>query len=589
MYDDVTRIFDIPAYQQQHYPQPSMLASKLQSEWVRTSTESFVQQVNQASRGLLNMGVVSGDKIAMISNNRYEWNIMDMAILQIGAIDVPIYPTISEKDYSYIMNDAGVKIVIVSDNELLQKVNQIKEEVSTLEKVFSFEKIEGTEHWSSILEAGVSAENQAKVEALKLKVTENDLATLIYTSGTTGLPKGVMLSHKNLVSNCVACTERFPMGPGSKSLSFLPVCHVYERMILYLYMLKGIQIHFAESMETIVENLQEVQPQVFTAVPRLLEKVYDKILAKGEALKGIKRKLFFWAVELGLKFEPYRANGDWYEFQLKIARKLIFSKWQAALGGNVELIASGSAALQPRLARVFHAADIDVMEGYGLTETSPVISVNEQANGGLMFGSVGRPITGVEVMIAEDGEILAKGPNIMLGYYKNEEKTKEVLDQNGWFHTGDIGELVNGEFIRITDRKKEMFKTSGGKYIAPQVLENKFKESRFIEQIIVIGEYKKHPAALVVPTFDFLKEYCAAKGITFTSNEQVIKEPRIIARIQKEISAMNELFGNWERVKKFELLPLEFSVDSGELTPTLKLKRKVIMQKHEELINSIYA
>jgi long-chain acyl-CoA synthetase len=588
MYNEVTRIFDIFQYQQSHYPQPCMLASKVEGAWEKVSTDDFVQQVNQASRGLLALGVKPGDRIGLISNNRFEWNIMDMAILQVGAIDVPIYPTISEKDYSYIMNDAGVKMVIVSDEELLGKVNAIKEEVSSLQKIYTFNKIDGASHWTEILSAGASVEAQGEVELLKQSVKAEDLATLIYTSGTTGLPKGVMLSHSNLVSNAVSCTERFPMGAGAKSLSFLPVCHVYERMILYLYMLKGIQIHFAESMETIVENLQEVHPEVFTAVPRLLEKVYDKILAKGEALTGIKRKLFFWAVELGLKFEPYGANGVWYEFQLKIARKLIFSKWQAALGGNVQLIASGSAALQPRLARVFHAAGIGVMEGYGLTETSPVISVNEQDNHGLMFGTVGKPITGVKVMIAEDGEILAKGPNIMMGYYKNEEKTKEAIDENGWFHTGDIGELFDGEFIRITDRKKEMFKTSGGKYVAPQVLENKFKESRFIEQIMVIGEYKKHPAALVVPTFDFLKEYCASKGITYTSNEQVITEPAILTRIGKEIDRMNELFGNWERVKKFELLPAEFTVEGGELTPTLKFKRKVIMEKYEDVINRIY-
>jgi long-chain acyl-CoA synthetase len=588
MYNEVTRIFDIPQYQKSHYPQPCMLSSKVDGSWTKITTDEFMQQVNQASRGLLALGFAPGDKIALISNNRFEWNIMDMAILQIGAVDVPIYPTISEKDYSYIMNDAGVKMVVVSDDELLGKVNTIKDEVSTLQKIFTFNKIAGASHWTEILEAGASTEKQGEVELLKQGVKAEDLATLIYTSGTTGLPKGVMLSHSNLVSNTVSCTERFPMGAGAKSLSFLPVCHVYERMILYLYMIKGIQIHFAESMETIVENLQEVKPEVFTAVPRLLEKVYDKILAKGEALTGIKRKLFFWAVELGLKFEPYGANGVWYEFQLKIARKLIFTKWQAALGGNVGLIASGSAALQPRLARVFHAAGIGVMEGYGLTETSPVISVNEQANKGLMFGTVGRPITGVEVMIAPDGEILSKGPNVMMGYYKNEEKTKEVIDDDGWFHTGDIGELFDGEFIRITDRKKEMFKTSGGKYVAPQVLENKFKESRFIEQIMVIGEYKKHPAALVVPTFEFLKEYCASKGIIYTSNEQVITEPAILTRIGKEIDRMNELFGNWERVKKFELLPAEFTVEGGELTPTLKFKRKVIMEKYEDVINRIY-
>lgn len=589
MYAAVTRIFDIPEYQFQNFPQPTMLSSKVDDKWLQISTEDFINQVNQVSRGLLNLGITKGDKIALISNNRYEWNIVDMAVLQIGAIDVPIYPTISEKDYAYIMNDAEVKMVIVSDEELLGKVNAVKSQVPSLKNIYSFNKIDSVAHWTEILEAGVSAEMQSKVEELKRGVQESDLATLIYTSGTTGLPKGVMLSHKNIVSNAIACTERFPMGAGSKSLSFLPVCHVYERMILYLYMIKGIQIHFAESMDTIVDNLKEVKPNVFTAVPRLLEKVYDKIIAKGEALSGIKKALFFWAVNLGLKFEPYGANGGWYEFRLKIARKLIFSKWQEALGGNVRLIASGSAALQPRLARIFHAADIGVMEGYGLTETSPVISVNEQANRGLKMGTVGRPISGVEVSLGEDKEILVKGPNVMMGYYKNEEKTREVIDGDGWFHTGDIGEIDEEGFIRITDRKKEMFKTSGGKYIAPQVLENKFKESRFVEQIMIIGENQKHPAALIVPSFEFLKEYCEGKGIPYPSNAEIIKDEKIVNRIQREIDGMNELFGNWERVKKFELLPAEFSIEGGELTPTLKLKRKEIMLKYEAVINRIYA
>lgn len=587
MATEIKRLFDIPYYQMEKFPKEDAFATKVDGKWLKTSTKEFIEQVNLFSKGLIKLGVEPGDKIAIIStNNRTEWNVTDMGILQVGAIDVPVYPTISPEDYKYIFNHAEIKYCFVSDKELLGKVREIKGEVPTLKEVYTFDKINDAKHWSIVLELGKDGD-QDKVKERKSQVKSSDLATIIYTSGTTGKPKGVMLSHWNIASNSIASTERLPVGADGLALSFLPVCHVYERMIHYLYMMNGVSIYFAESLETIGDNLREVKPNVFTAVPRLLEKVYDKIVAKGADLTGIKKGLFFWALNLGLKYEVNGANGMWYELQLKIARKLIFSKWQEALGGNVEVVASGSAALQPRLARVFHAAGIPVMEGYGLTETSPVVAVNCADNDGVRFGTVGRVINGVEVKIAEDGEILTKGPNLMMGYYKDEEKTKEVIDSEGWFHTGDIGEMQEGQYLKITDRKKEIFKTSGGKYIAPQQMENKFKESRFIEQIMVIGEFKKHPAALIVPAFPFLKEWCERKGISTSSNTEMIKNPAVIERIKEEVDHYNKGFGTWEQVKKFELIDHDWTVDNC-LTPTMKLKRKVVMEMYADLVKKIY-
>jgi len=588
MYDHVKRLFDIPRHQQKSYPKKDAFTAKLNGEWVPTSIDTMLEEAMKVSKSLLKLGIVKGDKIGLISNNRPEWISMDCGILQVGAVDVPIYPTISAEDYKYIFNDAELKYCFVSDRELFEKVNSIKNEVPSLKHIYSFEQLDGVDHWTKFLAEGEGKED-AEVEAIMKTIVEDDLATLIYTSGTTGVPKGVMLSHKNLVSNSLSCIERLPVDSNGKSLSFLPICHVYERMLVYLYMITGVSIYFAESMETIGDNLREVKPEVFTAVPRLLEKVYDKIVAKGSELTGIKKTLFFWALDLGEKYEPYGANGVWYEFQLSIARKLIFSKWKEALGGNVLAVASGSAALSPRLARVFLAAGVPVMEGYGLTETSPVATVNASHNKGLMIGTVGRVIVGVEVKIADDGEILIKGPNVMIGYYKQPEKTKEVLADDGWFSTGDIGKFVGDGFLKITDRKKEIFKTSGGKYIAPQMMENKFKESRFIEQIMVIGESQKHPAAFVVPNFEFLKDWCVRKKVPFNSNSEVIKNEKVIARIKRELDHYNESFGNWEQVKKFELVDSTWSVDTKELTPTLKLKRKFIMDKYKDLFDKIYA
>lgn len=586
----ITRLFDFPYYQLENFNISDALVTKQDGKWIKTSTEEYIAKANAISRALVEMGVQKNDKIAIIStNNRTEWNIMDIGILQTGAQTIPIYPTISEVDYEYILNHSESTYCFVSDEEVLRKVNAIKSNVPTLKEVYSFNTIQGCKHWSELLELGKDEANQKLVEERKNAVIPSDLATIIYTSGTTGKPKGVMLSHNNIVSNVIHSAPRIPFEKGkSRALSFLPVCHIFERVILYLYQYYGVSIYFGESIDKISDNIKEVKPNVMSAVPRLLEKVYDSIYAKGTQLSGIKKKLFFWAIDLGLRYEPYGANGAWYEFQLKIARKLIFSKWKEGLGGNLDLMVSGSAALQTRLARVFAAAEIPVMEGYGLTETSPVISVNDVRNFGFRVGTVGKVIDGVTVKIAEDGEILCKGPNVMMGYYKDEKLTAEVMTDD-YFHTGDIGEFDADGFLKITDRKKEMFKTSGGKYIAPQLIENTMKQSRFIEQIMVIGDGQKMPAAFIQPSFDFIKEWANIHKIAIgTSNEEIIANSKVIERIQEEVDKLNEKFGNWEKIKRFELTPEVWSIEAGHLTPTLKLKRKIVMEKYQDLFHKIY-
>ena len=586
---DPKRLFDFPYYQLEKYPQNKALNTKYNGTWKATSTQEYIDKANAISRALISMGVKPNDKVALIStNNRTEWNICDIGIMQTGAQDVPIYPTISESEYEYVLNHSESLYCFVSDKEVYDKVMAIKANVPSLKEVYTFDEIEGAKNWSEVLEKGKDESNQDELDKRKEAINE-DVATLIYTSGTTGRPKGVMLSHKNIATNAKFSAERLPIDLGkSSSLSFLPVCHIYERMLHYMYQYCGVEIYFAESLETISDNLKEVKPEVMTAVPRLLEKVYDKIYAKGADLTGIKKKLFFWSVELGLKYEPYGENGWWYESQLKLANKLIFSKWREALGGNLKAIASGSAPLQPRLARVFNAAQIPVMEGYGLTETSPVVSVNDMRNNGFKIGTVGKPLKETEVKIAEDGEILVKGPQVMLGYYKNQEQTDEVI-KDGYFHTGDIGEIDSEGFLKITDRKKEMFKTSGGKYVAPQVIENVMKQSRFIEQMMVIGEGEKMPAALIQPDFEFLKEWGNKKGRNLSSDpKEIIKNQAVIDRIQKEVDFYNEKFGHWEKVKKFELTPEVWSIEGGQLTPTMKMKRKVIKEQYKDMYNKIY-
>ena len=589
--NNITRLFDFPYHQLEKYNLSDALVTKYGNDWIKTSTKEYLDKANTISRGLLNLGVNKNDKIAVISsNNRTEWHICDIGILQTGAQNVPIYPTISSEDYEYILNHSESSYCFISDIEVYNKIKEIKANVPRLKEIYSFDEIEGCKNWNEILSLGKNKDNQDQVEARKDAIVTTDLATIIYTSGTTGRPKGVMLSHENIVSDVLMSAKRVPLRPGdTRALSFLPICHIFERMLTYLYQYYGISIYFAESIEKISDNLKEVHPHVMSVVPRLLEKVYDKIYAKGADLTGIKKRLFFWALDLGMNYKPYGENGAWYEFQLKIARKLIFSKWQEGLGGELELLVCGSAALQTRLSKVFCAANIPVMEGYGLTETSPVISVNDMRNGGFRVGTVGKVIEGVEVKIAEDGEILCKGPNVMKGYYKDETQTNEVL-KNNYFHTGDIGEIDSDGFLKITDRKKEMFKTSGGKYVAPQILENTFKQSRFIEQIMVIGEGEKMPAAFIQPNFDFIKDWATRKKINIgTTNEEIIQNSELINRIQEEINDANEKFGNWEKIKRFELTPDIWSIDAGHLTPTMKLKRKIIKEMYKDLYNKIYS
>jgi long-chain acyl-CoA synthetase len=581
-----TRLFDIPYRQLEKFPKDDAFTMKIGGVWTKTSTQEFINKSQQLAKGLIALGVQPGDRVGLISPNRLEWNLVDIAIQQAGAIVVPIYPTISASDYEFVFTDAHIKVCFISGEDLCERVGPLREKLSFLEHLYSFDEISFCENWSKVLNMASDEQNDElknRMDAVK----PEDLVSLIYTSGTTGNPKGVMLTHNNIMSNVLACEPRIPASFDTRALTFLPACHIYERMLQYLYMYIGTSIYYAESLETIGDNIREVKPHIFTAVPRLLEKVFDKIMAKGEELTGIKKKLFFWAVGLAEQYELEGKSG-WYLFQLKLANKVIFSKWREALGGNVQAIASGSAALQARLARIFMAAQIPVMEGYGLTETSPVVSVNAEKQG-VCFGSVGTVLDGVEVKIAEDGEILVKGPNVMIGYYNNPTATAEVMDADGWFHTGDIGEFVQGKFLKITDRKKEMFKTSGGKYVAPQVMENRFKASRFIEQIIVIGDNRKHPAALIVPSYDYVREWAKSKEITLgQTNTEIINNQKVIDRIQKEVDTFNAEFGKFEQIKKIKLLPAEFSIEGGELTPTLKLKRKVIMAKYDALVEEIY-
>ena len=581
----ITRIFDLLVHSQETFQKDDLVSGKFNGSWRKYSTNEFIDLVNQVSRGLIAMGISKNDKVAIMSPNRPEWNICDFGIMQIGATQVPMYPTLSDNDIRFILTDADIHVIFVSDNALYEKLNKVRVGLPDV-KIFLFDKVAGIPNWNEVLELG-KQNSTIDLSSYREAIAPEDTLTLIYTSGTTGTPKGVMLSHVNLVSNVLASSKLYP-GEFNRALSFLPLSHIFERMVIYVYFYLGISVYYAESMETIVANLSEIKPHGFTTVPRLLEKMYDRIVAKGAEQTGIKRTMFFWALNLGLKYELDGKNGWWYETQLKIARKLVFVKWREVLGGNIQALVSGGAALQPRLARVFWAAGMPVLEGYGLTETSPVIAVNGLKKGETKFTTVGRPLEGVEVKIAEDGEILCKGPNVMKGYYKRPDLTAEVIDENGFFHTGDIGELIDGQYLRITDRKKEIFKTAGGKYVAPQVLENKFKESLFIEQVIIVGENRRFPSALVVPSFTALETWCTQKGIVYTNPAEIINEPLVKDKIKREIDRFNSEFGHWEQVKKVELLSKEWSIDGGELTPKLSLKRKVILEKNKDLIEKMY-
>ena len=586
---NISRLFDFPYYQLETHNLDAALVSKKDGEWIKTSTKEYLDKANALSRALLKLGVQKDDKIAVISTtNRTEWCIVDIGVLQVGAQNIPIYPTISSEDYEYVLNHSGATYCFVSDEEVLRKVLKVKANTQ-LKEVYCFDEIQDCKNYKELLDLGKDTSNQNDVETRKSEVVEDDLATIIYTSGTTGKPKGVMLTHKNIVQNILASIPRLPLMEGTtRVLSFLPLCHIFERVLIYIYQHAGVTVYFAESLETIGANAQDIKPNMMSVVPRLLEKVFNKIYAKGTELTGLKRKLFFWAIELGERYEPYGANGFWYEFQLKIARKLIFSKWQAALGGELHTMVSGSAALHPRLSRVFCASGMMIMEGYGLTETSPVVSVGMHANNLFKIGTVGKPISNVEVKIADDGEILIKGPNIMKGYYKDPERTASVMTGD-YFHTGDKGEIDPDGFLKITGRKKEMFKTSGGKYIIPTLIENELKESNFIEQVMVIGENQKMPAALVQINFEFVADWIERKNLNIeTTPESMIKATEVIKRIQIEIDRCNKNFGKWEQIKKFELTPDAWSIEGGHLTPTMKMKRSVILKIYTSLVQKIY-
>ena len=589
------RLFDCIPYNLERNPLPDMLAGKTAGQWKPLSTAEVADTVNQISAGLLALGIsgndmtVEGrDKVAILSKNRPEWVMLDLAVQQIGALLTPIYPTINVNELEFVLNDAQVKIVFVNDEDTFHKVISIKDRVPSLKEIFTFEHVANGRHWKEVT-ALASPELIASIPAIAEKIKYEDAATIIYTSGTTGVPKGVMLSHRNILSNVLACIPCFPPGDQMRSLSFLPLNHIFERMVTYLYLFRGTSIYYAESLETIGDNLKEVKPNMFTTVPRLLEKVYDKIMQKGNELSGLKKKLFFWAHGLAEKFEINKDMGSWYNFQLSLANKLIFSKWREGLGGELKCIVTGGAACQVRLIRIFTAARIPIMEGYGLTETSPVISVNRYQEEGRMFGSVGPLIDEVEVKIAEDGEILSRGPNIMMGYYKRPDLTAEVISPDGWFHTGDIGMLLPNHFLKITDRKKELFKTSGGKYVAPLPIENKLKESPFIEQVMLVGSERKFVGALIVPSIPNLKDWCRKNGIDDTITPvEMIRHAKVIEMYKDLVESFNKYFNHVEQVKKFELLPNEWSVDTGEMTPKLSLKRKVIMEKYRDAIDRIY-
>lgn len=579
----ITRVFDLLQYNLENFPKAEFVSGKLKGNWVKYSTQDFCDTVDLLSKGLISIGLGKESRIAVMAQNRPEWNISDFAIMQIGAYQVPLYPTLAEHDIQFILEDAEVTVVFVENEILYKKLESVNSLLKTPVRIYTFDEVSGVENWQALLKAG-EAQDQINLDDYRSAVTEEDILTLIYTSGTTGTPKGVLLTHRNLVMNFVSSAVLLP-AEIKTALSFLPLSHIFERMVVYLYIYSDVSVYYAESMETIVADIQYVKPQVFSTVPRLLEKVYDKIMEKGKALTGVKRAMFFWSVALAEKFETTR---NWfYNLELGIARKLVFKKWQQALGGNIVVIVSGGAALNPRLARIFWAAGMPVLEGYGLTETSPVIAVNHFGN--TMFGTVGPPIEGMEIKIAEDGEVLARGHAIMKGYYRRDDLTAEVIDSEGWFHTGDIGQIVGGRFLKITDRKKEIFKTAGGKYVAPQMIENKFKETALVEQVMVVGENRKFPAALIVPNFAALRTWAGKKGINYSTDEEMVKDSQVIAKFNQIVEQSCKDFGKWEQVKRFALLPKQWTIDGGELTPKLSLKRKVILEKNAAVIEKIYA
>ncbi len=589
---NVSRLFDILDQYQVKYPdKKDALAAKIDGEWKTYSSIDYTTNAYNLSYGLLALGLKPGDKIATVSNNRPEWNFLDMAMSMAGIVHVPVYPTIGSDDFLYILKHAEPKLLVVSDNALYTKLEPITKKVDSINYVYTFNELDGIPNWSEILKVGEEHKDEFAEKLTKIKdsISPNDLATMIYTSGTTGNPKGVMLSHNNILANTRGIGKIFDFNSNQKTLSFLPISHVFERTINYYFQIVGVSVYYAESLGTIGNNLLEIKPNVLIAVPRVLETIYDRIIGKGKDLKGFKKRLFFWAVNLGLKYEFFNKNGKYYQFKLKLANKLIFEKWREAVGGRIEVIVTGGAAMQERIIRVFNAAGIPTVEGYGMTETSPVIAANDYFHEKVCVGTVGPVLPGVDVKINDDGEIMTRSECVMMGYYKDEAQTKETIEKDGWLHTGDIGEMVDGIYLKITDRKKEIFKMSNGKYIAPQFIENKFKESFFIEQIYVFGENQKFASALIVPNFKFLHDWCAKHGVKYQNNQKLVKESLVIKQFQKEVNAMNKTLGQTEHIKRFRLVADEWSTATGELSPTLKLKRRYLVEKYKDIINEIFS
>jgi len=585
----LSRVFDLlELYRDEYISKPDAFLYKKEGRWKQYSSEDYLRISKEISLGLLSMGVQRGSMIATIMHNCPEWNFFDMAIMQIGAVQIPIYPTVSANNFFYILNEARIDFLIISSGEIYRRIQKLSNNFSTLKGVFTVEKIKGVRNWREIMESGRNNPNPEQLEIIRKSILPDDLATIIYTSGTTGKPKGVMLSHRNFVTNFTGCATIPDFSSSDRALSFLPLCHVYERMLNYMYQYFGMSVYYCESLEKIGEYAREVRPHTFACVPRILEKIYNRVVIKGRNFKGPRKIIFFWALRQGHKFELDHSRGRLYDFKLWVANLVVFRKWRRLMGNNLKMIVSGGASLHPRLARIFWAARIPIMEGYGLTETSPVIAVSTFQPGGFKFGTVGPVLPGVEVKIAADGEILCQGPNVMLGYFNRSERTREVIDEEGWFHTGDVGTMEDGKFLRITDRKKEIFKTSTGKYIAPQVIEQRFKESPFVEHIMVIGENRKYAAALIVPNFEYLKSWCSVKRITFTSPEKLVRNVRIVKRIREEVERINMDLGQTDKIKKFRLVPGPWTVESGELSPTLKLRRKYIQERCQDIIEETY-
>jgi len=586
---EISRLFDfLELYREKYNKKSDVFLFRKERKWIPYSSEEYIRISKEIALGFLALGVHRKTKIGTIMNNCPEWNFFDMGIMMSGAIQVPIYPTVSAGNYRFILNDAQIEYLIVSDADIYKRIIKFSHDLTSLKGIYTIEKIRGAGNWKEILEKGKNYHTTAELETIKQSIRPEDLATIIYTSGTTGKPKGVMLSHRNFISNVMACSGIPDFSPNDRAMSFLPLCHVYERMLNYLYQYFGMSVYYCESLEKIGEYIREIKPHTFACVPRILEKIYNRIVTKGRNFKGPRKAVFFWALRQGHKFEFNHTRGWFYDVKLWIANLIVFRRWRKLLGNNIKLIVSGGASLHPRLARIFWAARMPLMEGYGLTETSPVIAVSNFEPGGFKFGTVGPILPGVKVKFAEDGEILCKGPNVMLGYYNRPERTKEVIDEDGWFHTGDIGMLEEDKYLKITDRKKEIFKTSTGKYIAPQVIEQRFKESPFIEHILVIGENRKYTAALIVPNFDHLKGWCTDKNITFTTPDKATRNVRIIKRIRQEVEQINLDLGQTEKIKKFRLIAGPWTVASGELSPTLKLRRKFIQERYQNLIEDTY-